>query len=74
MSDPFHEPLDPDVMRFVALGLADGQIEQADVLLLDPWAPAIGSHHGKLQLERALEHMRSACGWLTCAAERNGAR
>lgn len=64
-----------EVMRAVALGLADGQLEQADRCLvdyLDGRGPgrrgnnltAPDYDHGRSSLVQALLHMRSACRWL----------
>lgn len=65
--------LEPNIMRYVALGMADGQIEQADALLCDPWRVVAGrpprGRTRRYQFEVALEHMRSACKWLIAAAE-----
>ncbi len=59
--------LEPSVMRLVALGMADGQINQADALLcLPPFAKTRGSRR-EANLVCALLHMRSACGWLRSA-------
>lgn len=62
---------DPNVMKGVALGMADGHIHQADVLLSTPWRRYSLARGGgtELGLERALRHMRSANGWLISAAE-----
>ena len=62
------KPLEPNILRAVALGMADGQLCQADALLTYP--PLGRNHNGPrdTNLERALKHMRSACGWLTTAA------
>ncbi len=65
-------PLDGDVMRQVALGMADGQLHQADVLLCDPWhvkrGRSGGGRDGETNLVRALLHMRSACKWMQAVA------
>lgn len=49
----------------IALGLADGQIEQADRML----TPGVHRRNVGDPLVRCLEHARSACGWLRSAAE-----
>lgn len=60
--------LPPNLMREVALGLADGQIHQADILLCHP-ERLRGGRGVRDAHVRALEHMLSACGWLRSAAE-----
>jgi hypothetical protein len=74
-----HDPLVPDVMRLVAMGLADGQLGQADhwLSVVDGRARPPRGWNGPQSvcpLVRALEHMRSATGWLVAAAEQSGAR
>jgi hypothetical protein len=61
-------------MRQVALGMADGQLAQADLWLLradgrapTPTISGLRNEHKPKPLVRALEHLRSACGWLEAA-------
>lgn len=63
---------DPSLMRLVGLGLAGGQLEQADRWLsiaagVEPRRREYGGQDVDA-LVRALEHLRSACGWLWSAA------
>ncbi len=62
---------DPGVMRAVALGMADGQLHQADFLLCvaDGRAKRGRGKWADPPLVAAILHMRSACGWLTRAAQ-----
>lgn len=62
------ENLDPLIMVGVALGLADGQLEQADHLLGGGSRKGYRRHDESL-LTLALLHARSACGWLIAACE-----
>lgn len=49
----------------VALSMAAGQLDQARYLLALPAAARLrGGRAGTNVLVRALEHLRSACGWL----------
>jgi hypothetical protein len=61
---------EPRVMRLIGLGMADGQLEQADRWLLaaDNRARRPGTRSGD-PLVHALEHLRSACGWLITVAD-----
>lgn len=66
-----------ETMRAVALGLADGQIEQADWhleahaqggrLRLNGPAGGAGQYRTNSHLITALQHMRSAAKWLEAA-------
>jgi len=63
--------LDGSVLKLVGLGMADGQLEQAD-RWLEITAGRLSHprlYNGRPPLVVALEHLRSACGWLTAAAE-----
>jgi hypothetical protein len=62
-----------ELMRKMALGMADGHLAQADALLCHPrdLEPAnFGTHargRRQTQLEQALRHMRTAAGWMIAA-------
>ena len=60
---------EPRVMRLIGLGMADGQLEQADrwLLVADGRARRPVARSGD-PLVLALEHLRSACGWLITVA------
>lgn len=64
--------LEPNIMRQVALGMADGQLAQADYYLLvhEGRAPRPADAMKRTPpLVQALLHMRSGCKWLVSAAE-----
>jgi hypothetical protein len=65
------KPVPGEIIRAVALGMADGQIEQADrwLTFIDGRGPKPRNSTTSTPQIVALEHLRSACGWLVSAAE-----
>lgn len=60
-------PVDPSIMRQVGLGLAEGHLGQADLYLTRP--PLERQRGYRITaLELALQHLRTACGWLISVA------